>query len=688
MEFVLDRDVLGYADRTIHAAHPRLARRGAAGRRYHPTLDDIGSVVRQLEGLFPGHDFQVATLRRARGWKSGKWFRAGTAVRVFNPYDMYETAEMVHNVFDDPDDTLLDDFTVFVRPGRAGGAGGDSNDCLFDALLAYGVMHKGAPNTAAALKEALRLRRDDLVPVESLPAVEVMYGIRIALTGDATYAGQTRYTRELRLSLQAGHYEPADPINLSAEPLCDPDKSPFLFWFEIEHGFVVTEKRGVVKIPRNKLQCLLADRPGKRHSPHRYLKLVANGRSDGDQIDAAFASWRRERQALLPLGVDMFVTPKLTTAATLHAARLWKAAPPAQLAPVAEAWVSGAMAGGLIWARRGARADTELDFKSFYPSLLIAKGQTWPCGPGEFQTLQGQVRAQRGGDLYWPYGIYRAVLPKRDASRHSVSPPLYRWHPEAGVDWGYYTHYDLQAAELAGVSPVLAADGQANALIWPPSQRLLGNAAMGDFVRQWFTLKEAAVVNAKTILTCLWGALCQSNERTYRIARGGKIPGIPLEIARDGPNPDAATAYQVRFAPDGQSLFRGKAPAIAPFLLARGRLEMARTLQQYGSSVVRVHTDGMFLALGQTERQELVDSPRDDDDPMLNFLRQEASATAVCDSLGLLTEKKRGDFLVVHANRVVDLDEIRAMAPQARQRATETLRQALTNGVLPADFSE
>ena len=74
----------------------------------------------------------------------------------------------------------------------------------------------------------------------------------------------------------------------------------------------------------------------------------------------------------------------------------------------------------------------------------------------------------------------------------SEGVPLYRYAAD-----GYYTHYDLQAIEEAGGSPVLVQDERPNALVWAHSQRVHGKVLFGEFVRKWYDLKQRRTMFSK-----------------------------------------------------------------------------------------------------------------------------------------------------------------------------------------------
>jgi hypothetical protein len=346
-------------------------------------------------------------------------------------------------------------FTIVGRP-VAGGAD-PHNDCLFNEILAAhgGKLAKDQP-TAEALKAELKLQRDDLVPISSLRRVQNLYRTRINVSGDCTYVSNAPFQRRVDLVLASGHFSSERQTAVEAELKRKPGIP--ISWMKNADGTVsiFSDKGAKENIPAMTFSTFMCKNRDK-HAKHKTHADVGTTLEDVDNGEGCAVQGERGLQAALR---------ELQQLSTMKFARL----PASQ-----QEWVANAMGGGLIWAKNGYEGDAiQYDVNSQYPSLFIAKSQTWPVGEGTYQTLKGKPTAATSGKKYWPYGIYRT----KALACNKVSVKLYRTHRGAGHQ--HYTHYDLEAYEAAtGKAVELADDHQHNALIWDPKARAAGSTIFG-----------------------------------------------------------------------------------------------------------------------------------------------------------------------------------------------------------------
>ena len=563
-----------------------------------PSIVDVRSVCKEIAAKYPGHQLKVLTLggNGPNDWRTGQWFTAGQEPKVFDPAGFYDESQFDQGeVYKDKAyfsvERELVDFRVIIGALLSGGCAGEHNDCLFRELCAayegisfpkLGRTSK-LPATPAALKLALTVGRDDCIPLAKIEAVERLYKVNIVVTGDGLYEGANVHQRTLRLTLVAGHYKLEGPPKYPIVNVIPIVASPVLFCFGAD-PFVYSDK-GRRSLTASHLGQILHGKP----PACRHIGQI-NGRN-GKSLEAQLTEWKAERAALLPYGVDMYVTPKYVDCALLELERHSRV----EMVPLPleqQQWVSDATRGGLIWAKAGDYpVAASLDVVSMYPHILMNGGNlgSWPVKPGEFQTLEGKVVGKlRDGALYWPYGIYRV---KAHSVPYPDSVPMYRWTSN-----GHYTHHDLSAIEEAtGVTPELVQDGRPNALIWTSQQRGFNAALFGAFATKWFALKAKGVPGAKKILTCLWGMLSQ-RARSTRTMKSGTITGVLEDIT-----PAGSTAWNVTTRPIDR-IYSGRCPGVAPFVTSLARLNLARMMREHGTAhIVRCHTDSFVTTLANEQ---------------------------------------------------------------------------------------
>ena len=476
----------------------------------------------------------------------------------------------------------IDHFNIVVVPDPAGGAG-ERNDCLFECI--YDYFHGMLPPTLrcpAQLKKALKLDRYALVPVKMLPTVEKLYTIRITLTGDDAYARDSK-GGGMEIVMKDNHY------TLKEQPVL----KKRMLWNWKDHtketALVILEGNPMKELPAEKM---IETLKGGQFTFRKSAELEGKR---GKPLKEQWKIWDQECKDLKEHNVDMHRTPKYTDAAKREMMMLARDMKFEPLPPNQQQCIADAMMGGAIYAEKGFEGEVHgYDYNSFYPSLLPK--HTFPNGEGKFHILKCKSKTADGRD-YWQYGVYRLAksLPNIGGCRF--------WRTTGKGEEPWYTHYDLQSyEEHTGKTPALAQDGKDNALIWTPKERIHGATIFKDFVDKWFVLKQENSERKKgdphkldaykTILTSLWGAMCEQYRNTKVYKHGDSVDEIIIGAMSTGNGKITVTTR-----PSGH-IFKGELPALGCFLLSLARYKLGQMLAKVCNKdcrVVRVHTDGFLL---------------------------------------------------------------------------------------------
>jgi hypothetical protein len=157
----------------------------------------------------------------------------------------------------------------------------------------------------------------------------------------------------------------------------------------------------------------------------------------------------------------------------------------------------------------------------------------------------------------------------------------------------YYTHFDLMLAreldltiELSTVKP--------NAIIWGRSDYLRGEQVFTKYVDLLFDLKLKKIPGSKDILNIIWGALSQKNEITLTISEDSKeIINIEDDSIFSNVYPRNDKETIIKFCKNN-NYYETNYARIAPFILARGRYYISKTVRPFIKYIKRLHTDGFI----------------------------------------------------------------------------------------------
>ena len=105
-------------------------------------------------------------------------------------------------------------------------------------------------------------------------------------------------------------------------------------------------------------------------------------------------------------------------------------------------------------------------------------------------------------------------------------------------------------------------------------------------------MKKEGVVGAKDLLNILWGGLCESNFYKYNVEGDQEIHINDADIKHI--SSDSKVRIKCLYYDVKQ--YKTNYARIKPFILAYGRKQLMKGYIKYESRIIRIHTDGFYLA--------------------------------------------------------------------------------------------
>ena len=129
-----------------------------------------------------------------------------------------------------------------------------------------------------------------------------------------------------------------------------------------------------------------------------------------------------------------------------------------------------------------------------YPNAMQNTGFSVPIKEGDFSKITELSEII-------PFGIYRCIINK---SGNKHIDKLFRFN-----NHNKYTHIDITTAKTLKLQVNLIIDNEANCLLYGADKRINGFRLFKSYVNYLYPLKNDGVKFAKSMLNCLWGALCE-----------------------------------------------------------------------------------------------------------------------------------------------------------------------------------
>lgn len=228
------------------------------------------------------------------------------------------------------------------------------------------------------------------------------------------------------------------------------------------------------------------------------------------------------------------------------------------------------------------------DVNSFYAWLLQSPNLLIPIDEPELKVLSQDDLSNL---KYFMIGLYHC----RIEHTNEKTPKLFQTNPRH-----WYTHYEMTYAKELGLQMQILTDGHPNLLFYARQKCKTAKELffrVTDMIYNRLKMHKEKEIQkiGKGLLARLWGALKEKKMNTYVLKMDDLInkpekceidptkPGIEIQVLANG---DVKVEYQ------SDDMFKSPWARVAPFLLAKGRIEISKIYAPYIDHIKRVHTDG------------------------------------------------------------------------------------------------
>jgi len=255
-------------------------------------------------------------------------------------------------------------------------------------------------------------------------------------------------------------------------------------------------------------------------------------------------------------------------------------------------FIKEASQGPLLFGTKYKGPAWKRDINSSYASIYSNDKFYIPIKQGEFKTMSKEEFKDiiASNEKWFSYGIYRATLKYPDEEK-----PYWKVFKQNRRN--YYTHIELNYAKKKGMKLELIVDGKPNFLHYSIDKLKAGSKCFKEFVDLLYPLRKRNEIvegTCKSLLAKLWGALCQLDEYHLikRFDEDFEVPEYNEVIS--GPTILDDNRYEVVMVRKGKP-FQTNWARLKPFILAKGRVNIAEYIYPYMENVKRCHTDGIVL---------------------------------------------------------------------------------------------
>jgi hypothetical protein len=524
-------------------------------------------VKKVVQKMKPQGNFMIVQ-KYNTGWRGGAFNKTKDNIDIFDPAQFY----------DEQYDARIYEFSIILQqPIKKAGGYNEHNDCLWICFLkAFGkdskIPHYDKP---WKLKKALRLDRDELVPVEMIPELEDKMEIKINVQGDEVYTSTKQYTQEMTIKLVNGHYTLKGENKELLKGQAYTEKEVIVYQMDNDKGEIKTYDG--IKYGRMTMDDWIEIRNHPISSKYMLIKTEDN------DLKAYYDKFNTEAEVLKDMtdgainlftcGKDKLASLKLfhNTTRTIH---------PDEIQQDEAMWIDRAMMGGIIYAEKTELDDGySYDVNSMYPYIMSQL--QFPITRGEFLKLN-ELK-----DIV-EYGIYRIKIFEPE---NKNIKKLFRFNHR-----NYYTHIDIKRARELNLKMELIQDNQPNCLRYIRG-RLSGKKMFGQVVDYLYELKKNQTIKSriKSILNRLWGALCEREVITNK----SKPEGVYLEDVDIQTMVPFGDGYLCEYIKN-EKMFRTNYARVGCFITAGARSYISKLMQPIQDRIVRIHTDG-FITNGQCD---------------------------------------------------------------------------------------
>ncbi len=236
----------------------------------------------------------------------------------------------------------------------------------------------------------------------------------------------------------------------------------------------------------------------------------------------------------------------------------------------------------MTWANEYQGKAYKYDVNSFYPSILSSKYFVVPVGaPIKRKLSQKEFDEVK----YYSIGLYHVKITHTTEQQKKLFQ-INKSH--------WYTHYEVAFARELNMNMSIIESGETNYLQYERSKCKLGSEVFGRYVGVLYnTLKknhdDELKRLGKMLLARLWGSLYEKEKITVSQEENPSFDDRIILSCVMLPNGKT----RVEFAKK-EKLFKYDWARVAPFLLGKGKVEIAKRFMKYADNILRVHTDGFM----------------------------------------------------------------------------------------------
>lgn len=461
------------------------------------------------------------------------------------------------------------------RTNEKKGGLNENNDCLFRTLKAY--YNGDLPfKYDYQLKKFLKLKKNDMVPIEKIKLIEDKIKCCIDIIGDCNLKSMCNYQKKITIKLQNNHYTPYY------------NKSTILLRGKLKqecNKLIVYDNKQYYDVDTDTIINFNNEKQfwEKRDTTTFYFKIdvyYLKNRYNGENpsLKIIYNDLIKDINELKKyddrLNLLQYKTLKTMILNYFHYKSKF-VMEPSQTDIIESNIILKTSIGALMYAKYGKYKNVyDYDVNSYYPWLMKQQSFLIPTGQPIYKKIDKLENIIQ-------VGIYNC----------SITPhhKFFRFNK-----FNYYTHYDLTIARLLNLTITLNQDREFNFLYYDSKNRTNGKLMFGDYVDSIYKIKKNKNKLAKTLLNNLWGSLTEKNCRKKRLQVGSEYiynddEYISKIIMLDNKTEHANITFQNKIKVYKTPYFR-----LCPFLLSYGRLQLIKKIINYQKDIIYIHTDGFI----------------------------------------------------------------------------------------------
>lgn len=237
------------------------------------------------------------------------------------------------------------------------------------------------------------------------------------------------------------------------------------------------------------------------------------------------------------------------------------------------------------------------DINSCYPSLYSSPYLLIPVQKGKLLKID---KKEFNEMKYFKFGIYRVIISYPDNNK--------KWKKLFKLnDNNYYTHYDLTYAKKLNLNIELIEDEKNNLLMYTRNQCKTASECFKTYVDTIYKIRKSNpdIKNrCKTLLNCLWGALCQKQKFKISIRFDAQETTEIFESREVISHTMFSDRFEVVTVRKEKPYLTNWA-RMKPFLLSKARIKISEYIEPYQENVYRCHTDSIISNIKLHNNPEL-----------------------------------------------------------------------------------